>query len=454
MSENGSPALAPAISDSRTIRAKGARLALGMLLAINLFNYIDRQVLAAVEPNIREDLLKDDPLEGVKSGLLPFAFLISYMVLSPLFGYLGDRMSRWFLIGIGVLIWSLASGGSGLAATFVLLLLTRCLVGVGEAAYGPVAPTIISDLYPVKQRGWVLAWFYMAIPVGSALGFALGSQVAGVEAMGWRWAFYLVVPPGLLLGLFCFMMRDPQRGQSDSSDGRPIQHARLADYRTILRTPSYVLNTAGMTAMTFATGGIAYWMTAYLKARGVSTFLGVNAGTAFGGMLAIAGLVATLTGGLAGDWLRRWFGGSYFLVSGVAMLLGFPAILLVIYVPFPLAWLFLFVAVFCLFFNTGPTNTILANVTHPAVRSSAFALNIFVIHLLGDAFSPFIIGGIHDFVSAQARRNDLDAQTAELQGLNIGFIVVSILVLAGGIFWLWGARYLERDTALAPTRIV
>ena len=161
---------------ARTTALPGAWAALMLLLAINLFNYIDRQVLAAVEPEIRQELLADDPSPKFKTGCLSMAFVITYMLIAPLFGWLADRMRRWALVGIGVVLWSLASGASGidwavpLALAFWLLLLTRCFVGVGEAAYGPVAPTMISDLYPVRERGRVLSLFYMAIPVGGALG--------------------------------------------------------------------------------------------------------------------------------------------------------------------------------------------------------------------------------------------------------------------------------------------
>jgi MFS transporter, Spinster family, sphingosine-1-phosphate transporter len=469
MAANGTPAESPGTS-TITARLPGARLAVAMLLLVNLFNYLDRQVLAAVEPEIRGDLLAGDEYAEDKSGWLSTAFLVSYMLLAPLFGYLGDRMSRWFLIGVGVVVWSLASGASGLAATFALLLLTRCVVGVGEAAYGPVAPTIISDLYPVKDRGWVLSWFYVAIPVGSALGYALGSQVVAATH-DWRWAFYLVVPPGLVLGILCFLMRNPTRGAADpgavadiaptAARTKPTIRERLRDYQTFLCSPSYVFNTLGMTAMTFALGGMAYWMKALLQNRNVRplpinlifTQFEVEPVFLFGVISAFAGLLATLSGGFAGDYFRRWISGSYFLVSGIAMLFAFPMILLFLYIPFPAAWVFLFIAVFCLFFNTGPTNTILANVTHPAVRASAFALNILFIHLLGDAISPPVIGRITGVVKRQEMASGIDAQTAELHGLNLAFIVVSVLVLIGGLLWLWGTRYLQRDTDLAPKRL-
>ncbi len=162
MTANGLAAAESPAAAGRDTPLPGARLALVMLLSINLFNYIDRYILAAVEPNIRDELLAGDPAAKTKTGLLSTAFLLTYMCLSPLFGVLGDRFSRWWLISLGVILWSLASGASGvewpmaLGHAYLILLVTRCFVGVGEAAYGPVAPTLISDLYPVKIRGKVL----------------------------------------------------------------------------------------------------------------------------------------------------------------------------------------------------------------------------------------------------------------------------------------------------------
>jgi MFS family permease len=427
----------------------GARGALILLLAINLFNYIDRQVLAAVEPEIRRELFgnvgEEDPDAMFWMGLLSTAFLISYMIIAPLFGWLAERRSRWALVGIGVAVWSLASGASGwtwpVAAAYWALLATRCFVGVGEGAYGPIAPAMIADFYPVSKRGQVLSWFYLAIPVGGALGYAFGEIVQ--QNLGWRWAFYLVVPPGLALALWCFFMKDPPRGQSE---GVQIVTRKVGFFEglKVLAIPSYTLNTLGMTAMTFAIGGLAWWMPGYLKEQGVPPLAGIGPRTVFGIVTALAGLLATLSGGLAGDWLRPRFPGSYFLVSGIAMLVGFPMVLAFLATPFPYAWFFVFFAVFCLFFNTGPTNTILANVTHPSVRASGFALNILIIHALGDAISPPIIGYIAD---------QKDLQIMGKSGLEAGFLVVSLLMLVGGFLWLWGARYLEKDTTLAPTRL-
>lgn len=418
-------------SKSTSASAGSARL-LALLLAINLFNYIDRYMLAATELVISKEFFAD-PNEGQKwMGWLMTAFLLSYMVAAPIFGWLADRMSRWIIVGVGVIVWSLASGATGLAQTFWMMLAMRVLVGVGEAAYGPAAPTLIADMYPVERRGRMLAWFYMAIPVGSAIGYAWGGLVT--KHVDWRWAFYSSLPPGILLGAICLLLRDRHRSQGQAE----VRKSKASDYLVLLRTPSYVFNTLGMSAMTFALGGIAFWMPRYVhEFRGEPDLAQVN--TIFGGITVVSGILATLAGGIVGDRLRTRWSGSYFIVSGVGMLIGWPLFLLALVVPFPGAWVLIFLSEFCLFFNTGPTNTIIANVTHPAIRASAYAINIFVIHLLGDAISPPMIGVVNSFAGGN---------------MNVGFVVTSLAILASGVFWLLGARHLAADTALAPTRIL
>lgn len=497
----------------------GATLALSLLLAVNLFNFIDRQVLAAVEPELSKDMFADMPVDYQKlvnnlrekypeksdkvwqelaakapqsglsseqeelqrslfwfylkqalpqqpeaewqnlksraprvneefwSGLLATGFLVTYMFVAPLFGWLADHVRRWALIAIGVVLWSLASGASGLdwvsllsvslATAYWLLLLTRCMVGVGEGAYGPVAPTMLSDFYPVSQRGKIMALFYLAIPVGGALGYTLGDLMLEQNGgPGWRWAFYVVVPPGLLLGLLCFLMREPPRGQSEVIKIVNNRKANWQDYLDLAKIPSYMINMVGMTCLMFAIGAISYWMPRFLQERQAPPFAGIPPRAFFGILIALGGLIATITGGMAGDMLRKYHSGSYFTVSGVAMIIGFPMVLLAVWTPFPLAWFFIFMAGFCLFFNTAPTNTINANVTHPSVRASAFAFNILITHLFGDAISPPFVG----WVIGQTN-------------FAVGFGVVSILMLVGGVFWIWGSFHLQRDTELAPTRL-
>lgn len=424
-------------------RGPSPRMAVALLLTINLFNYIDRYILAAVEPEIRKHFFgasasgsaasarEELAASMAKTGSLATAFLVSYMLAAPAFGWLATRMSRWVLVAISVAVWSLASGASGLAQTFAILVVTRCFVGIGEAGYGPAAPSMISELYPVERRGTVLAWFYMAIPVGSALGYVLGGAVS--KHLGWRWPFFIVVVPGLLLALWALFMRSPRVERAESVEGH--RKAGLKDYLAILKIPSYLLNTAGMTAMTFAIGGFSFWMPAYLVDHAHAGDL-ADVNFKFGAITAVTGVVATLAGGFLGDYFRRYTSGAYFIVSAIGILVSAVCVVVLVQTsrpgpagqPNPMLWFWLTLTVFFLFLNTGPTNTALANVTHPSVRANGFALNILLIHALGDAISPPILGA----VAGRSWDHAL-------------YLVSGVMALAA-VFWLAGAPFLKRDT--------
>ena len=421
-------AIGNSMSAVESKRMSSARVALVLLLGINLFNYIDRYVLAAVEPNIRATFFAaDDPNAMARTGLLAPAFLITYMFTAPILGFFADRFSRWILVGICVILWSFATAGSGLAPTFAAIFATRIFVGIGEGGYGPAAPTILADFFAVQTRGRIMAIFCAAIPVGSALGYVLGGIIN--HQLGWRWAFYIVAIPGILLGLACFFQKDPRLR---NPDGGKNQRATVNDYLSLFRTRSFVFNCAAQTAMTFALGGLSFWMAAYLIFRKQPPEV---ATPVFGGITVVAGLLSTLLGGFVADRLQKRFGGAYFLVSGVGMLLAFPLMVAVLYTPFPMAWVLLFGAVFFVFLNTGPSNAALANVAGPKTRATAFAVNILVIHLFGDAFSPPLLGAV-----------------AGHYDMNIAFLIISAAMLISGVIWLLGMKYLAADTAAGEAK--
>ena len=402
----------------------GARSALFLLLAINLFNYIDRQILAALEPDIRANFFAPGDVNAMtKTGLLGDAFFVTYMISAPILGLLADRFSRWIIVGSAVILWSLASGASGLAATFAILFATRIFVGIGEGGYGPAAPTILSDLFPIETRGRIMAVFYTAIPVGSALGYVIGGLIGA--HLGWRWAFYLVAPPGLLLGLLCFWQRDPRVNARHLAQKSPRRS--MSDYLRLFRTRSYLINCVAITLMTFVTGGLGFWVPAYLRYRNQSPAVGM---TIFGLITVVAGLISTLLGGVIADRLRPRVPGSYFLVSGIGMLIACPIFIVALYIPFPAAWIAMFLAIFFLFLNTGPSNTALANVSLPAVRATAFAANIFIIHAFGDVQAFWLLGYIGGHTN-----------------MRVAFLFVSGIILISGVVWLIGVKYLPADTA-------
>jgi predicted MFS family arabinose efflux permease len=274
-----------------------------------------------------------------------------------------------------------------------------------------------------------MAIFCAAIPVGSALGYVIGGLVGA--HLGWRWAFYMVTPPGLLLGLLCFWQRDP-RAAADCRQEESRRH-NIRDYLHLFRTRSYLLNCAAQTLMTFVVGGLGFWVPAYLRYRNQSSETGM---TIFGLITVVAGLVSTLLGGVIADKLRSRLAGSYFWVSGIGMLIACPIFIVSLYVPFPTAWIPMFLAIFFLFLNTGPSNTALANVSLPAVRATAFAANIFVIHAFGDVQAFWLLGYI-----------------AGHTNMHVAFLFVSGIILLSGLLWLAGVKYLPADTAAVESEM-
>ena len=483
----------------------GARAAIALLICINLFNYIDRQILSAVMPRLELDstlFSPTDPNLKFKLGLLPSAFLVAYMLFSPLVGWLdGHGYRRWVILGLGVSIWSLASGGSGLATGFWMLFLTRCLVGVGEGAYGPVASAMISDAFSTAQRGKALAAFNIAIPVGSALGFVIGGAVADYFD-DWRHAFWFTFA-GLGLGVWCFLKKElPRPTTAAQRENAPSYGAVL---KRLLKNRSFYYCCAGMTAVTFVLGGVAAWVPTYIFQR-ESQFLVsaesldrmahpakdvkrlpvplettaklqpmdngqirdygtlksqakaaltetemqlyfepiavesttpnsiklVTINIVFGGIVVVGGFLATIFATWLGERPRTRIRGAYFWVIGGGALAAFPAFVAFLFLPLPWGWICVFIAVVGLFMHVGPGNTILANVVTPEMRATAFAINILVIHALGDVISPPLIG----FVADKA-------------GWQTSLLCTSTMILVSCALWCYGSRFLDADTAKA-----
>jgi MFS family permease len=406
---------------------------LALLFGMNLLDYIDRNILAAVLPQIQTEM----GLSSTQAGALGPAFLIAFTVFAPLIGWAGDRYNRTRLLVGGVGLWSLATVGAGFAGTYGHLVLARSLLGIGEATYGTLAPTILADLYPRQRRGQILSFFYLAVPVGSALGYVLGGLIE--PHYGWRAAFWIVGAPGLLAALSGVLLREPPRGAMDSADGvddRVSMHApghvSWRDYGVLKQNRSYIHNTLGMALMTFALGGLALWMPAFLhRVKGMTL---QEANLWIGPLTVGAGLLGTLTGGWLADRLLRRTPGAYFLVSGYGMLLATPCALAALLANAPLVYLpAMFLAECGVFLNTGPCNAILVNVVPPAMRSTAFALNIFLIHVLGDIWSPIVIGAVADATG----------------NLTAGMLLTVVAIGGAGVLFLRGMRYLERDQRAA-----
>src|SRR5256885_266216 len=213
-----SPARARNIT-SLPLFSKQARVGLIVLTFINLFNYLDRWIVAALAESMKHSELR---LSDTQLGSLMTGFLIVYMLTAPLFGRLGDTRSRNRLLAIGVAIWSVATALAGLARSYVGLFAARAAVGIGEAAYGTISPALLADYFPRQQRGRVFAVFFAAIPVGSALGYIIGGPVR--PHFGWRQAFFVAGVPGLVLAALAWHMIEPPQGILDAPPANPTIH--------------------------------------------------------------------------------------------------------------------------------------------------------------------------------------------------------------------------------------
>lgn len=385
---------------------------LAILTGLNLFNYFDRYVLSAVLPSVQRELGIGDG----DAGRLATAFMIGYFLTSPLFGYLGDRTSRKWLIAAGIFVWSLGTVLTGFAGTFAVLVGFRIMVGVGEASYATISPSYISDTYGPAQRNNAITIFYVAIPVGAALGVFVGSQIAAL--WGWRHAFIIAGAPGLLLALSLLPFEEPRRGAADGVGS--VAKPRLQDVLRLLRLPAYMLVVGGYVAYTFALGAFGHWGPTFLhRVHGMPE---AQAGEFFGVVLAVAGLVGTFAGGFAATVWRRRNRAAYAWVSALSVAAAVPvAFAAFLATSRVLSMVCLGTAMFLLFLSTGPVNTLILETVPVNLRASAMALAIFMIHALGDIWSPEIVGRLSDHLGSLR---------------HAALILPGALVIAGGLWFV------------------
>jgi MFS family permease len=397
----------------------GATLA--VLTGLNALNYLDRFLTAPLLPLIIVGLALTDQ----QAGSLQTVFILVYSVVCPVAGWLGDRMKRLLVAAVAIFVWSGATMTSGLAPTFAWLLLARAVVGVGEAGYTVVTPSLLADHYPPDRRGRALAIFYAAMPVGIALGYVLGGQIG--ERHGWRPAFYVAGGPGLVLAFALLWLREPRRGRYDQQSAGRVAMSLGESLRALLGRPSYFFNMAAQTIYSFTMGGLGVWMPTYfMRERGLGV---AEAGTIFGAVLLGAGFLGTIAGGQIGDRLARRFKGAHFSFSAYSLMASVPFTLLAVLAPQPVIfWSAMFATLFLLFMNYGPLNAAMVNVLPPDLRARGVGIHTTTIHLLGDALSPFLIGTASDAV-----------------GLRWPVLVTGLLLPLAGVVLLVGRKRLVAD---------
>lgn len=418
------------------MRQCGASHALRVLTAINMVNFADRYVPAAVKTLFQEEL----HLTDVQTTFPNTGMIIVYMIFAIFFGTVHDKklFDRRFLLCGAIIFWSAATALAGLSTNLVQLIALRSLVGVGEAAYGTIAPPMLSDFFQEHERNVVYAVYYLAIPVGAALGYGIGAVLGG--AYGWREAFYGVGIPGLVIALSVLSVNDPtygindpklalvagERGARKRSWEEWLAEAKvelslwLSDCQEVMTNKPFLVALAGQVANNFGLGGLADWVSAFLiRYDGASV---TSAGLIAGAATIVGGIVGNIIGAKVADYYRPKLKNAYFLVPALFTLPATVFILLVINVTNSLgaAIIFLFLGNILVWTYTGPISAISISVIPPRLRARSAGLLIFFQHILGDIISPPIIGAISDSSGSLQR------------GMQLTWIALG---LSGTIYW-------------------
>jgi MFS family permease len=456
-----------------------ARTALLVMFGINFLNYLDRFIL----PSVLSSIQKEFSISDAQAGLLATAFTLVYALAALPFGVWADRGVRKNVIALGVGLWSLATFLTGMASSFIVLFLARAAVGVGEAGYYPAGTSLLVDYFPKEKRASVLGVWNVGASIGAAIGFAIGGLIA--EHLGWRWAFYFTIIPGALFTLLAFRMREPRRGgelQARSGDPLPLASARTPEsgadpvssttlpahhdgasalthpsdvlspgtaptpfslaVREVLHIPTMRIALIAQTLNFFVLGAAVLWFPTLLQRR--FTLSEGKAGAISGGVIILAGIVGTLGGAWIADRLLPRLPPARLLVTGAAFSLSAPLMLISLQAGSlgTLLPLF-FLAGVCLQAYNGPMSALMQDVVEPRLRAIAVALSLIVAHVLGDAFSPALVGGLSDLLG-NGHGDPLGHH------LNTALqLTLPITIFAAGIVCFLGLRYVLPDSQAA-----
>lgn len=417
------------------MKLKSPYLALTLLTAVNLLNYLDRYILASLLPYVS----KDFSLSDFQLGLIGAAFILPYILISPFFGVVGDRLSKNSIASVAVAIWSVATMATGFASSFGQLIFTRFILGLGESAFSVTSPAWLNDFFPGTNRGRALAFFSAALPIGAAIGFIAGGVLGDpVGGIGWRKTLMLVGVPGLLLAGLIWFLVDPKTESEDQEDETGDDTAKKAfiqaarEWLALLRLPRLRATIFGYAAYTFVVGGLAHWMPLYMD-RYQLTYRQMPTGVVFGLIALVAGLIGTFSGGALADYIDRRFGKGYIKVSAYSTWASLPFFLVMSQTGTPNVFFgSLFITMTLLFMSTSPISLMIFECVPQTQRSAAMALAIFTCHFLGDALSSPMIGYVSDLTDE----------------LSTGVFMMTPVLLTASIFWtLLLARFWQLDTS-------
>ncbi len=404
------------------------------LALVNTLNFFDRYIVQSVEPLLKQEFA----LTNSESGLLGAAFVLGYFIFSPIFGYLGASRDRRWLMGVGLFVWSACTALTGLAPTFLVFVLARIMVGVGEASFGSIVPGYLKGRIsnPIQLNN-ALSIFFVAIPVGSALGYVVGGNIA--QVWGWRSVFFAAAVPGILLSL-CFVKISPETGVAKSSSEAPQEgilrqlsggiNGFYNGVKQIFSRSDLGFTIAGYVLNTFALNGIAMFVVRHGEGLGMEAD---DVAATFGGILVVTGFLGTLGGGFLASKISAARPNrikAMLAFISITTLLGAPC-LAVAFLANSAEWFFgaCFVAEIALFAGVAPLNSVLVQRSPPGLETLTQGVSIFLINLFGAAAGMFVVGWVTDLLLV------LPSVATEATALALALQVTTIAMILSGLLW-------------------
>lgn len=454
--------------------------ALVVYTLLNVYTYFARYI-----PSILKDFIAEDMgLTDVQTGFLFTAFIICYMIVSPLVGLLTDKqlVPRRLVAICGVVLFSLATAAAGICKSYALLVIARVFFGAGEAAYVTVSAPILCDYFPPQKRNLVMGIFLGATPIGCALGYLIAGTVGSI--IGWRKTFVVLSLPGVFAFSLLFL-KEPKLGTFDVKDDDDDDYLKdydptskkteegqehvdadevaiddddddsninenLIDHKSkshkqpqtliesfkenarVLCNGPYIVAVGGYIADTFGMGGFSDWLPSFfVRYYGLSVW---EAGLTNGAIIVVCGCLGTLAGSFLADYIKAHVTKKhpYLLVSGASMLTCSIVCVLGLYL-FTTSKIYIEVmlslGMLCGWFSNGPINAVILNSVPPSHRNSANGLAVLLIHLFGDAVSPSIIGLISDCTNSNLR---------------MSLLLIPLSLFVSGFVWLGGWAMLPK----------
>jgi MFS family permease len=411
-----------------------------LFLLISMFGFVDRQVIGSLGQPIKAALHLTDFQFGILSGL---AFALLNSLLAVPIARIAERRRRLTIIGIGVFLWSIATGLCGLAGNFVQLLVARVAVGVGEAASTPATASVMADYFPPHRRTSAAAVFVLAVPLGALIGAAGGGYLA--QYFNWRIAFLIAGAPGLVLALLLVLtVREPIRGHYDAAGlGEADAPSFWAVIKRMFQRPAFVHVMLGSTLASMGGFGINVFLAQYFFRR---FGLGLGESGLLSGLIsAIPGSISMLGGGLLADWLGKKDARFYAWIPGLGALLATPLYALsFLQGSWAAATALLMITGLAQYAYLPVSIGVSANLMEPRMRATAAAVVAIMTNLVGAGLAPMIVGALSDHF---ARQGPSGAMTASAHGLQMASIAFALVYLWAAVHFALAGRTIRRDMA-------